>query len=290
MRTTILAIILMIMKINLAFGQEGQIIKNQVIKSSVLNEDVYYNIFLPANYNEARNYPVIYYLHWFGGDHHSSDRFMETVDSLINEKEFPETIIIAPDGKTSWYIDDYAGKFNYSTMFVQEFLPYVKGLYTIDKHPDKTTIMGISMGGFGALRFMMLYPDAFGIVVSFMAGISTKEQICQDSDEDYEMFHHQLYGESLKPADRANDFFMNNNPLYIAQNADAEMLRGKKWYIQVCDGDYHSLPNAELHAVFHKLNIKHEFRVSDGAHDGNCVDSNMNEAIEFIRVNVNVDL
>lgn len=281
-----LSMVLILLSLSFAFGQKGEILKDQVLESSILNQEVYYNIYLPPNYNEAGDYPVIYYLHGFGGDHNSSNSFMETIDLLTIKNTFPETIIIAPDGKRSWYIDDYAGKFNYSTMFIQEFIPFVKKMYSIDKNNDRSAIMGISMGGFGALRFTMLYPDEFGICISFMAGISTKEQIRQDSDEGYKKYHHNLYGENLKPAERANEFFIKNNPLYIAQNADSEILSTKKWYIQVCDNDYHSLPNAKLHAVFKKLNISHEFRVLDGNHNGKCVNSSMNEALEFVKTHI----
>lgn len=65
-----------------------------------------------------------------------------------------------------------------------------------------------------------------------------------------------------------------------------EISKRKKWYIQLCDRDYHSLPNAKLHAVFHKRNIDHEFRVLDGRHDGRCVHSGMNDAINCIQTNI----
>mgnify|MGYP000347197313 CR=1 FL=1 len=90
--------------------------------------------------------------------------------------------------------------------------------YAIDSNNDKASVMGVSMGGFGALRFTMLHPDEFGICVSFMAGISTKEQISQDSKEAYNKYHHMLYGENLKPEERANEFFIKNKHKKIADN------------------------------------------------------------------------
>lgn len=116
MRTTILSLVLILFSLTLALGQKGQIIKNQTLTSSVLNQDVYSNIYLPAGYDETKTYPVIYYLHVFGGEHHSSMGFMETMDAWIHEKKFPETIIVPPDGKKSWYMDDYAGNFKTQKM------------------------------------------------------------------------------------------------------------------------------------------------------------------------------
>jgi len=283
---TIVLILLTFLNINMVFGQKGEIVKNQIYSSSVLMQDIYYNIYLPPNYNLSKDYPVIYFLHGFGGNQNESLSFMNTIDSLICKEDFPETIIIAPDGKKSWYLDDFAGKFNYSSMFIKEFIPFVNKKYLISNDINKSIITGISMGGFGALRFSMLYPKEFGVCVSFMAGISTKEQICNDSEEDYLTYHQELYGKNLKPSARANSFFIKNNPLYIPNQINSEILKKKKWYIQTCDNDYHSLPNAELHILFHKLNISHEFRIKDGGHDGDCVNNSMNEAIGFIKTSL----
>lgn len=286
MKTKLMLTFFILLWLNQVWGQGGQMIKNKVFKSSILDKNVLYNIYLPPDYGTTKYFPVIYYLHGFGGDNNSSNSFMQMIDSLIINNNFPKTIIIAPDGKKSWYIDDYAGNFKYSTMFIQGFIPFAKKMYSINNNVSKSTIMGVSMGGFGALRFTMLYPNEFGTCVSFMAGISTKKQICQDSEEDYQTFHQDLYGKDLKPSERASEFFVKNNPLYIAQKVDVKNLKSKKWYIQACDNDYHSLSNAELHIIFHQLNIKHEFRILDGGHDGDCVNRSMEEALEFIKANI----
>jgi enterochelin esterase-like enzyme len=264
-------------------GQKNNVLKNHIFKSEILKEDVTYNVYLPDNYEVSKKYPVIYYLHWFGADCNFSESFIEIVDSIIKTKDFPDVIIIAPSGKNSWYIDDYAGKFKYSSMFINEFLPYIKTKYAITEDVKKTAIIGASMGGFGALRFSMLYPQEFGICVSFMAGISTKEQIIADSETDYLTYHQKLYGENLKPNQRANRHFIANNPVYIAENSNNVQLKRTKWYIQSCDNDYHSLGNAALHKIFHEKGVLHEFRVNNGEHNEDCIKNSTNDALKFIK-------
>lgn len=267
-----------------AYGQPKRTIQeNFLFKSEILRESVRYNVYLPANYSETKTYPVIYYLHWFDGDNNTSRDFINRIDQLISEEKFPEVVIVAPDAKRTWYIDDWAGKYKYSTMFIKEFVPFVKKQYSIAKTPADTVITGTSMGGFGALRFSMLYPDEFGVCVSFMAGISTKEQIVRDNDDDYVKYHQNLYGENLKGAKRVNKHFVAVNPLYIAENAKPDDLKRVKWYLQSCDDDYHLLGNSELSFVFHKKQIKYEFRVTDGSHDGECVKNSLDDALSFIK-------
>jgi S-formylglutathione hydrolase FrmB len=180
-------------------------------------------------------------------------------------------------------MDDWKGRYKYSTMFMTEFIPYIKKQYSISPDKNKHIIMGLSMGGFGALRFSMLFPKEFGICVSFMAGISTKDQIVQDSDADYQTYHQNLYGDTLRVSERVNKYFIMNNPLYLASIVKSDDLKNTKWYIQACDNDYHSLGNAELHCVFHRLNIPHEFRITNGGHDKNCFDNSTLDALNFIR-------
>ncbi|WP_203258953.1 alpha/beta hydrolase [Hyunsoonleella ulvae] len=270
------------------FGQQGKIFENQIIQSKVLNRGVKYNIYLPPNYDTIKTYPTIYYLHGFGGNNNSlhTKRFIKQIDSLIVKDSFPETIIIAPNGGKSWYIDDYAGKEKYATMFISEFIPEMKKKYVLTESSQKTVVMGLSMGGFGALRFTMLNPEEFGICVSFMGAISTKKQMVEDLEKYYQHFHAHLYGENLSPKERTNEVYINNNALYIAEKVNTKILKSKKWFIQTCDDDFHSLPNAKLHILFHQNKIEHEFRVTNGKHNKICVEDSMLDALEFIKNNL----
>jgi len=265
-----------------SYGLNGKILRDQIHNSELLNQEVLYNVYLPPGYNEDNEYPVLFYLHWFGGDNNSSESDIGRIDSLISRNKMPAMVVISPNADICWYIDDYQNKFQYSSMFMLEFLPYIQAKFNISNDYKLRAVMGSSMGGFGSLRFAMLYPDQFGICISFMGGMSTKEQIVNDSDSDYKTYHQNLYGDNLKGRDRVNEQFIKNNPLYIAEEADVNMLKRTRWFIQTCDDDYHSLPNAELHTVFHRLGVKHEFRVNDGGHDGDCVMSSLNEALEFL--------
>lgn len=270
------------------FCQNGKVFENQTIQSKVLNREVKYNIYLPQNYDTKKTYPIIYFLHGFGGNNNSPQTkgIIKQIDSLITKGNFPETIIISPNAGKSWYIDDYAGKEKYATMFISEFIPEMKRRFALTKSSQKTVVMGLSMGGFGALRFTMLNPEEFGICVSFMGAISTKKQMVEDLEEYYQRFHAHLYGENLTPKERINEVYINNNALYIAEKVDVKILRSKKWYTQTCDDDFHSLPNSELHILFHQKKIKHEFRVKNGKHNKTCVDNSITDALEFIKNNL----
>jgi enterochelin esterase-like enzyme len=54
----------------IAFAQPtGKVLEEETIKSNILNRDVRYTVYLPADYDlSQRSYPVVYLLHGFTDD------------------------------------------------------------------------------------------------------------------------------------------------------------------------------------------------------------------------------
>ena len=270
----------------LCFSQSGKTYENQIFKSKTLSKDVKYNIYLPSRYNQFKDLPVLYYLHGFGGNHFSSSKFTKVLDSLISKHNFPEIIVVSPLTDKTWYMDYANETVKYSSMFIKEFIPFIKEKYAVTNDVKKTSIAGNSMGGFGALRFSMLYPDIFGICLGFQSAIDTDYQFKNMPESDYQKFHEHIYGIKETREDYIDDFFYENQPVYMAKELSTETLNSVKWYIQCCDNDYHSGPNAELHIVFRNKKVKHEYRVSDGKHSKKCVVSSFHDALEFLKKNL----
>lgn len=164
--------------------------------------------------------------------------------------------------------------------------PSLKKTYNVSKSSKKTVVSGNSMGGFGALRFSMLYPDIFGVCVGFQSAIDTDYQFKSMLESDYKKFHEHIYGKKNTKEDYIDAFFYKNQPLYIAQKLSSDSLNKVKWYIQCCDNDYHSGPNAELHVLFRNKKINHEYRVSNGKHSRKCVEGSLQDALKFIKKSI----
>lgn len=273
----------------LFYGQKGNTYENQIFKSKTLSKDVKYNIYFPPEYKHSKKLPIVYYLHGFGGNHFSSETFVKTIDSLISNHSFPQLIIVSPSADKTWYMDDSDGTVKYGTMFIKEFIPYIKDKYPVIDDANKTVITGSSMGGFGALRFSMLYPNIFGISIGFQSAIETDYQFKNMPESDYQKYHEHIYGKKEIKEAYLDQFFYENQPLYMAEKLSREKLNSVKWYIQCCDNDYHSGPNAALHIVFRKKNVKHEYRVFDGKHGKKCVVSGFESAFSFLKKNLSVN-
>src|SRR5947209_3844555 len=83
-------------------------------------------------------------------------------------------LIVAPEGRRSFYVNSADGKFRYSDFFLQEFLPYIEGKYRVRGGRGGRAISGISMGGYGALRFAFAHPELFSAVSAQSAALVTE--------------------------------------------------------------------------------------------------------------------
>jgi len=139
--------------------------------SQKLNRDWTYKIYLPAKYQDdiTSDYPVIYLLHGSDGDENSWDFIFPVIDSLINKNLIPPIIAIVPATGTSWWVDTSTEA--YESAFTQDLIPEIEKQYRAIKERKGRGIAGYSMGGYGALRYALIYSELFGSAMILSAAI-----------------------------------------------------------------------------------------------------------------------
>ena len=130
--------------------------------SPTLQRQWSYVAYLPTDYDRTdTRYPVLYLLHGNGQkayDWVASGHIQQTADRLIASGEMPPAIIVIPEAGTTWYVDR---KERMETAVMQDLLPEIQQRFrTIEKREGRV-IAGLSMGGYGAARFALKYPEAF---------------------------------------------------------------------------------------------------------------------------------
>lgn len=130
--------------------------------SEALGRDWSYTLYLPTGYrHDAPRIPVIYLLHGNNGDANdwlTQGHLQATADTLIERKEIPPVAIVMPQGGTDWYVDR---KEKMETAFFADLLPEIETHYAVATQRGGRMIGGVSMGGFGALRYAMTQPELF---------------------------------------------------------------------------------------------------------------------------------
>ncbi len=264
----------------------GKVIEQQVVKSTILNREVKYTIYLPADYEHSqRTYPVVYLLHGYTDDNTGWLQFGEVnryADKAIADGTIPPMIIVMPNGDSSWYINSFDGREKYEDFFVKEFIPAIEKTYHIKSQKRYRGIAGLSMGGYGTLIYSLKFPELFCAAAPLSAGVFTDEEIVKMQDENYENVLGPLYGHNLKGNDRLNASWYKNSILKIIETKSTDELKKVRYWIDCGDDDFLTRGNCALHIALADKKVPHEFRVRDGAHNWTYWRTGITEALQFI--------
>ena len=129
-----------------------------------------------AKESPPRRYPVLYFLHGLGQNEQTlfSTGGWSVIEDLRRQHKIDDFLVVAPEGKRSFYINSPGNTFRYSDFFLQEFIPYIESKYRVRPGRKGRAITGVSMGGYGALRFAFAHPEMFSAVSAQSAALITQ--------------------------------------------------------------------------------------------------------------------
>ena len=265
---------------------QGIVKEKQVIKSTILNREVHYTIYLPSDYyTSERNYPVTYLLHGHGDADDGWIQFGEVnrlADDAIKTGKIPPMIIVTPNGFGSFYINAADGSFNYEDFFIKELIPHIEKTYKVKAEKRFRGISGLSMGGYGSLLYALKYPELFAAAAPLSAAIWTPDQIKEMSKSQFDGYFINSIGKNLMGADRLTPTWLANSPLGLIDKKTKEELSSVRYWIDCGDDDFLTIGNAQLHIALTNKNVPHEFRMRDGAHNWTYWRTGIIDALAFI--------
>ncbi|MDI9889004.1 alpha/beta hydrolase-fold protein [Streptomyces sp. HNM0645] len=128
-------------------------------------------VLLPHGYagDPEKRWPVTYFLHGGGG----------SVDDVAAAPALhsDEMITVVPDGGLKgWYADwlmqnTAEGAANWETFHLTQVVPFIDANLRTLPQRDHRAVVGLSMGGFGALHYAQARPDLFGHAAALSGGI-----------------------------------------------------------------------------------------------------------------------
>lgn len=263
----------------------GKVIEGVKMESRILRGDVNYAVYLPPDYEISnRSYPVIYLLHGFSDDETGWIQYGEvqqSADRGIANREIPPVIIVMPDGKVSWYINNAADDYMFEDMIFEEFIPFIDKTYRTRPEKEFRAVSGLSMGGYGSLIWSLHHPDIFSVCAAFSAGVFTDEEIIKMPENRYSTYFGKMYGAD-KSKSRITDEWKKNSVLGLMNTLPKEQIEKVRYYIDCGDDDFLYAGNSSLHRIMRDRNIYHEYRVKDGAHNWTYWRTYISDGLIFI--------
>ena len=189
--------------------------------------------------------------------------------------------MVAPEGRGSFFINSADGHERYSDFFLSEFLPYVEAHYRIIRDRKHRGVTGLSMGGYGALRFAFAHPEIFGSVSAQSAALITEspQQLNADARSAGPMGR-LLGGVFGNPVNV--EHWQQNNPFDLARKNQIQ-IKAQAIYINCGQEDEFGFEDgaARMHKQLLAAGVRHEFHLYPGGHNADYFLSHMGETIEF---------
>jgi len=125
--------------------------------SAALGHQMQYRVYLPTNLPSGQLLPVVYLLHGGGDDFRSWSN-----ESAVAEYARDNFILVMPDGDESYYMNEVEapGK-RYKDYITRDLITDVENRFAARRDRDGRALIGISMGGFGAIEYALTEPRLF---------------------------------------------------------------------------------------------------------------------------------
>ena len=259
------------------------------LNSRILKHPVHYCVYLPAGYDAgmskrpAQAYPVLYFLHGLGDNERTlfNTGGWTLLDDLRQQHKIGEFLIAAPEGGQTFYINSADGRVRYGDFFLQEFMPLIESKYRIKKGRSDRAISGISMGGYGALRFALSHPEMFSSVSAQSAALITESpqelDTASRSGAPLGKVLATVFGSPI-----GVQHWKDNSPFDLAKR-NQKNIRSLSIYFNCGQDDNYGFEKgaAALHQQLQKEGVKHEYHLYPGDHSLSYFLAHFNEVMEF---------
>ena len=230
--------------------------------SKMIGREMPYRVVLPAGYADAKGtsprYAVVYFLHGLTG-HFSNWTDKTKVAEYALAHKF---IIVTPEGDNGWYTDSVSTPNDkYESYIVKELIPEIDSKFRTLSSRENRMIAGLSMGGYGSLKFGLKYPEMFSLVGSFSGALGAASftainagAIGKGIDD--------IFGLDSSDARKANDIFK------LVRELTPDKLKALPFIYQSCGTeDFLIQNNRDFMAVLMEKKVPHEYRQHPGVHN-----------------------
>jgi putative tributyrin esterase len=239
-------------------------VTNAELDSKLMGRKTPYRVVLPTAYEKekAARFRVLYLLHGLGGNYKNwTDKF--NLELLASSHRI---IIVTPEGANGWYSDSATQPNDkFETYIVQELIAEVDRNYRTVAGKNGRAVAGLSMGGFGALKFGAKYPEMFALAASMSGAVQIASW--QTAEQIPPMFRQMIlatFGAADSRIKKENDLFR-----ILGEMPPEKVAALPFFYLDCGTEDELGLLqfNQQFAAILAGRKIPHEFRQLPGRHN-----------------------
>lgn len=235
--------------------------------SNSLRRNVSFDMFLPNDIRAdlppedspytRRGTKTLFLLHGYTGSASSWG-----MDDLARKYNFA---MVMPNGENAFYLDGESTGHQYASFVACELVDYIRRTFGLAKAAEETYIMGISMGGFGAVRTALAYPQVFGKAVGLSPALIIHDIAHMKPGEDNGVANYAYYRECFGDLETVEQ--RDTNPETLVRSLLAAGKPVPPIYLCCGTEDFLIENNRVFHQFLEANAVPHTYRESPGIHD-----------------------
>ena len=247
--------------------------RNETLKSTLMARDMLYRVILPTDAKAGEKFSVIYLLHGLTG--HFSNWTDKT--KLVDYAARHRFIIVTPEGDNGWYSDSVATPNDkYESYIIRELIPEIEKKYPAIADRDHRVIAGLSMGGYGSIKFALKYPEMFTLAGSFSGALGATSWGEKTAGALIGKSIDAIFGPEDSDIRKANDIFR------LARELTPERRKALPFIYQSCGTeDFLIKNNQDFLAILNEKTVAHEYREHPGIHSWDFWDDQVREFLDL---------
>jgi len=240
-------------------------------RSVALNRDMQYRVVLPANIAAGARLPVVYLLQGGGGGFRDWSNYSDVA-------RFAERglILVMPEGDESYYVNAVERpQDRYEDYIVNDLIADVERRFAAAPGRANRAIVGVSMGGFGAIKLALSHPELFVFAGGISPAVDVPGRPFSIKRISQWRRHRSIFGPWGSQTRRKGD------PFVLARSADP----AKTPYLFLTCGEQEGLlpANRNFAALLEHRHFRYELHVVPGGHDWNQWDKRLPGMFQSLR-------
>ncbi|MBX3291294.1 MAG: esterase family protein [Acidobacteria bacterium] len=236
-------------------------VKEYKLASKLMGREMPYRIVFPGDYEidggPQKRFAVIYLLHGLTGNYRNWTD-LTRVEEYVRDHSF---LIVTPEGGNGWYSDSVANeKDKYESYIIQELIPEIDKNFRTIATRDGRAVAGLSMGGYGAVKFGFKYPEKFFIIGTFSGALGVASFTAGNSGQIGRSVDG-IFGPADSESRKTSDIFG------MLREMNADKIKALPFIYQSCGNeDFLIQNNRDFMALLSEKKVPHEYRQLPGIH------------------------
>ena len=236
-------------------------------QGNVLEKMISFTAIVPEG--KAGPFPVLYLLHGLSDDHTAWTRRSSIERYVVG---LP-LIVVMPNGERGFYTDAKdRPKAAFETNIVRDIVGFVDQTFQTVPTREGRVVAGLSMGGYGAVKLALKYPDLFCAAVSHSGVVGfARRDFAADGD----------WGREWTPVFGPDPAGGPDDPFALAETIDRAKLPALR--IDCGVDDFLIEENRAFDVHLTALGIPHEYEEHAGGHEWEYWDAHVQETVAFFK-------